>query len=882
MKRLFAFLLLSLTFQGFAQDYKRTYNWYFGDSAGVDFNTVSPTVLTNGQMHDDEGCATISDTSGNLLFYTNGETVWNKNHQVMDNGTGLQGYFSATQEVIIVPQPGNDSIFYIFTISLFRYSIINIKVNGGLGKVIQKNTLVSPMGVTEKLCATKHQNGKDVWILVHGFENSRDFYAYLLTADGFKACPVITTIGSLHTTLSAAQGDMKFSQSGKKLAVCIYDMSQQWIDLFDFNSMTGTLSNYLKVPNIMLSYSVEFSPNEKLIYATNRINKIYQYDISSGNSTTIGATQKELYWSGNNSFNYHRAIQRASNGKIYITMIDSNFLSTIEYPDSAGLSCGFNLHGLSLGSPNGEYGLPNFVSSYFYKDTVLNYTYEFLCPSQQATFKAKNYTNTPQWQITKLSGAGSWSYNGSVINHTFDTGYFAVKLLSGSDSIIKNIRVGSNIPLVKTDTIACQKDSIMLATSSPFTCIKWNDTILSDILYAKASNTYKVEVWNDQGCRLTDSIKVTMYPTPPDPLIATMPDTIRFCKGTSITLQPDSGNSFIWQDGFTNSKRKIDTTGLFYTSFIDTNYCQRSDTTRLILYPIAPLQKPLPDTVKFCKGTWINLSPDSGANFHWQDGYPLASRSIDTTGLFYTSWADSFSCPRGDTTQLIFYPVTPLQKPLQDSVTFCIGKIVTLTPDSGAGFHWQDNYPNAKRTIDSAGLFFTSWFDVNGCKMGDSILVKTFVVPKPTIQRIGDSLFASGNFIQWQWWQNGGPNIGATGKSYRMIENSWYQVWGRDTGWCWALSDSIHVTNLSIPRLLSPNEITVFPNPVNGVLHIRLQTAEKLSEVQLFSGTGQLVYCETSTSPSEAEINCSALPKGLYLLSLTVTNKTYYQRIIIQ
>src|SRR5215467_3806249 len=88
--------------------------WYFGESAGLDFNNDPPLVLTNGAMSDFEGCSSISDADGNLLFYTNGLTVWNKNHEIMMNGDGLHGNSSATQ-CLIVKMPDATSIYYIFT-----------------------------------------------------------------------------------------------------------------------------------------------------------------------------------------------------------------------------------------------------------------------------------------------------------------------------------------------------------------------------------------------------------------------------------------------------------------------------------------------------------------------------------------------------------------------------------------------------------------------------------------------------------------------------------------------------------------------------------------------------------------------------------------------
>ena len=82
----------------------QTDNWYFGNKAGLNFSTCTPTILTDGQVNTDEGVATISDANGNLLFYTDGVTVWNKQHLIMVNGTGLAGHPSSTQSAVIVPR----------------------------------------------------------------------------------------------------------------------------------------------------------------------------------------------------------------------------------------------------------------------------------------------------------------------------------------------------------------------------------------------------------------------------------------------------------------------------------------------------------------------------------------------------------------------------------------------------------------------------------------------------------------------------------------------------------------------------------------------------------------------------------------------------------
>src|SRR6188768_576787 len=193
---IFTFISLSCIAQG---EYNQ---WCFGSLAGLDFNSGSP-VAVNSQVNTTEGSSSIADAAGNLLFYSDGITVWNKNHIAMPNGTGLNGGVSSTQSALIVAQPQTPSIYYVFTTaeaqgaSGFCYSIVDMSLQGGLGDVTTKNVqLFTPSA--EKVCATKHANGIDIWVLGHEM-GTNNFIAYLLTSAGLSA-PVISSCGTVYTT----------------------------------------------------------------------------------------------------------------------------------------------------------------------------------------------------------------------------------------------------------------------------------------------------------------------------------------------------------------------------------------------------------------------------------------------------------------------------------------------------------------------------------------------------------------------------------------------------------------------------------------------------------------------------------------------------------
>lgn len=99
---------------------------YFVRDTRLDFNSGSPVVLTDGQMNTLEGCATISNTAGQIFLYTDDVTVWDKNHQIMSNGTGLLGSLSSSQLAMIVPKPNSSTLCYVFTSDKFEQVNINV------------------------------------------------------------------------------------------------------------------------------------------------------------------------------------------------------------------------------------------------------------------------------------------------------------------------------------------------------------------------------------------------------------------------------------------------------------------------------------------------------------------------------------------------------------------------------------------------------------------------------------------------------------------------------------------------------------------------------------------------------------------------------------
>ncbi|MDB5109373.1 MAG: hypothetical protein JWR67_487 [Mucilaginibacter sp.] len=402
---LLTFTLVFLAFCAFAQNQNNI--WYFGQFAGLDFNGKSPKSLTNGQLKTNEGCASISDKYGNILFYTDGKAIWNKKHEVMKNGSGLFGNDSSTQSAIITSYPGNDQLFFVFTVAIsegnISYSIVNILGDGGLGEVTQKNNFLLGKA-TEKLTATKHSNGKDIWVIGHKAQSS-DFYVWLLTKNGVSDSPVISTIGTSESGQSTSNiGSVKLSGNGSVLAVTANNTNGGFLELYKFDKSTGTISGPQKLTGFgsEIPYGIEFSPNGTLLYVSGYNNidkgKIYQLQIpfTPGLITDKATVLSSLVEPG--------SLQLASDGKIYLSQRGSAFLHAINFPNKQGVDCSFTTNAVYLNGKTSTLGLPqyNVMSS----DELL-FSAEDFCASDVTKFTIQSFTGDYEDIIWDFDDPGS-------------------------------------------------------------------------------------------------------------------------------------------------------------------------------------------------------------------------------------------------------------------------------------------------------------------------------------------------------------------------------------------------------------------------------------------------------------------------------------------
>lgn len=528
LKKLFVAVLL---FHGtFLFSQIQTNIWYFGAKAGITFNTTPPSALLDGQVNTSEGCATISDDNGNILFYTDGITVWNKNHTIMPNGTGLLGDPSAAQSAVIVPKPGSLTNYYIFTTPEqadigMRYSEVDITLNGGLGDVLNsnKNTLLYTNS-SEKVTVIKHAN--DVYFWVIGRKrlgaDSKIYMSFLVDCNGVDAAnPVVSNVG---ITDAQNWGYLVASPDGKRLASA---SSSSGIEITDFDNVTGAISNPTFLGSLNYSshsggnYGISFSPNSKVLYASSITNwALVQWDLTATNIPSTELYLGDVAGSGANRPIYRGgALQIGPDGKIYIAHTGTSKLGVINNPNVVGAGCDFQNNVIDLGGKICRLGLPPFIMSYF-NESSINFTNYCKDEVTQFQLTGATYLDSVRWNFDDPStGANNTSTLFNPTHQFSAPGVYNVALIRHLDCVTDTIY--QNVTIVAP---ASEEQTITLCDNSSYT--------LPDGQIVNEPGTYVSTILNYLGC---DSIVTTHLVQPQTDFSAGNDQYI--CKGETAQLQ---------------------------------------------------------------------------------------------------------------------------------------------------------------------------------------------------------------------------------------------------------------------------------------------------------------------------------------------------------
>ncbi|PKP16717.1 MAG: hypothetical protein CVU06_14165, partial [Bacteroidetes bacterium HGW-Bacteroidetes-22] len=402
--------LLLLLFQVTAGNAQGEWNnWFFGDFAGLSFQSNPPSVLLNAGLGGIGGTAVASDSAGQLLFYSNSSNIYNRNHTLMYNGNNVgisMGWLASA--VFAAPFVGNDKLYYLFTFNyvpttgfgLF-YNVIDMQLDQGLGGVVPGQKLLPVVGgesASPYIFGIRHQNKHDFWLICsnNNYNSTipNKYLAFLVDKNGIHL-PVVS-----YSNISIPQGHLDrfvaINQAGtdligqsafRRMERCHFDASTGVITpLYTFQIAGGATSDALMC----------FSWSGKKLYISHRYGVLpncayylYQWDASLTDSAAFVNSMIKIM-----GYNYYGMLSLGKDSKIYITKIHDGMsggsvdsLSIIHDPEQRGALCNFEENGIDLqGRLSGDH-LPLFLQRYF---AYINHA-GGLCQGMPVTFEPNTW-----------------------------------------------------------------------------------------------------------------------------------------------------------------------------------------------------------------------------------------------------------------------------------------------------------------------------------------------------------------------------------------------------------------------------------------------------------------------------------------------------------
>jgi len=570
-----AALLIALP--GWAQ--KEGNLWFFPTYAGLDFNFTPPQPRTGHQLQFGVGEPVImADPCGNLLFYSDGGIVWNRNHQPMPNGEGLHGG-TVSQGVIALPYPGRDSLYLLVTLNVSTdrpnpglwYSVVDMRLDGGKGAVTVKNQFLRDHRANQ-LTAVRHANGRDFWVLtVQG--GTSNFLALSVTAGGISNNAVVTPL----PFVMAIDSKMRASPDNRKVAMNVSSGQRNANVLLWFDNATGQVTRTYEFPRLS-GGTFDFSPDSRKVY-WRVFEGLFQYQLDAPDINATGylipGTEKS---SGD--------VRLGPDRRIYTGQYAAS-LDVILNPNAVGEALQYQRNAQPVGNPvNGL--LPNNLATFTIGKST-GFAAAPVCADAPVQFTPQVNYRVVQWQWDfgdPASGPANTADIQSPAHQFSGPGRYNVRLITldrcgERDTAQREIEVFpqplANLPEARVEKCFSEVPVAFSTPEQPLTRYRWNTGDTTHAITADQSGWYRVEAYNACGSS-TDSVYLDVTPR----ATAYLPDDTVVCEGNFAVL--DAGNpgaEYFWSTGASTRQVEVDRPGLYWVEI--RNRCSVTvDSARLV------------------------------------------------------------------------------------------------------------------------------------------------------------------------------------------------------------------------------------------------------------------------------------------------------------
>lgn len=429
------------------------------------------------------------------------------------------------------------------------------------------------------------------------------------------------------------------------------------------------------------------------------------------------------------------------------------------------------------------------------------------------------------------------------------------------------------------DTAFCSGNSLILNAGNPGADYVWNNNSTNQTRTVNSTGTYWVKVTDGNNCAKTDTIQVTVNPTP----VVDLGNDTNLCLGVNYVL--DAGNpgaTRLWDNGTTDQTRTVTATGTYYVQVTNSFNCMARDTVTTTFLP-APVVN-LGYDIEVCQGANVTLNAGNpGETFLWDNGSTQQTRTVNASGNYYVTVSNIADCKGSDTIQVTVHPLPVVN--LGNDTIICHGITLTLNAGNpGATYLWNDNSTGQTLNVTATGAYNVVVTDAHSCVNTDAINVLVKQLPGGIINAVhGDPATYTFNILNPQYvtgytWNfgDGTPPVSGNMVQHTYSQNGIYNVSVKLNGEC---SDSTLIARTvdvfdalgggtGISGTEDSKELVLYPNPARDIVVIENKHNLKLKHVVVYNVVGQVVADAKAETSDKHQLNTASFAPGIYTVRI--------------
>lgn len=520
------------------------------------------------------------------------------------------------------------------------------------------------------------------------------------------------------------------------------------------------------------------------------------------------------------------------------------------------------------------------------------------CSSSNGTASVVASGGTPSYTY-------SWSNGQSTTTATgLSAGSYTITVTDNKGCTKTGVANISNtgsptITVTSTTSVTCNggnNGSASISASggvSPYTYLWCNGQTTTNATGLSA--TCNITVTDAVGCASVTSVNISQ----PSALTSTISATSPTCNSgndgsASVNVSGATPPyTYLWNASATTQNISGLIAGNYSVTITDANGCTKTSTIT-VTQPNPVSVNITPASPSICNGSSVTLSAGFGySSYSWSTGQTIVSIIVSptTTSSYSIIVSDVNGCTGSTSTTVTVKPVPPTPTVfINGNTTFCQGDSVQLVAPVGySSYVWS---PGGKTTtsidVNSAGNYIVTVTNSQGCTASstptnvtvNALPSATLSVTAPICGNNNGSITASvgnGNPPYTFSWNTGETTATVTGLTGSPTQTLIVTV--TDSNNCSSQATALVTCATGINNYDSQNQISIFPNPSNGLFTI--QSSDRISNIEISNLIGEKIYF-SQINLDKTEIDLSKEPTGIYFIKVNSEKGTVTKKIIIQ